>query len=199
MADSVLCKDVKPDWKISSLLPCPKETITPDTHEITVLIPTRSPRENCKLRESTYMLRGCLNGLLNKRRNFLHVDTFADSETQLEEKKNKHLEEENQVLKKENMEVENIKSHYAQLEENKKPKQLEHKYEIMERKMHLKVAELKEKLKDAHLITEIENDYKQYQLNKHMEAKQQPQEKCQEFELKNQRLQNRNAELVRVS
>lgn len=114
-------------------------------------------------------------------------------------KKNKHLEEENQVLKKENMEVENIKSHYAQLEENKKPKQLEHKYEIMERKMHLKVAELKEKLKDAHLITEIENDYKQYQLNKHMEAKQQPQEKCQEFELKNQRLQNRNAELVRVS
>lgn len=85
MADSVLCKDVKPDWKISSLLPCPKETITPDTHKITVLIPTRSPRENCKLRESTYMLRGCLNGLLNKRRNFLHVDTFADSETQLEE------------------------------------------------------------------------------------------------------------------
>lgn len=114
-------------------------------------------------------------------------------------KKNKHLEEENQILKKENMEVENIKSHYAQLGENKKPKQLEHKYEIMERKMHLKVAELKEKLKDALLITEIENDYKQYQLNKHMEAKQQPQEKCQEFELKNQRLQNRNAELVRVS
>lgn len=40
-------------------------------------------------------------------------------------KKNKHLEEENQILKKENMEVENvtqpqelenIKSHYAQLE-----------------------------------------------------------------------------------
>lgn len=153
---------------------------------------------------------------LQTAREYLHVEGFPQWTPQQKNmltplpiqkrnlrKKNKHLEEENRILNKENMgvenvtqpqELENIKSHYAQLEENKKPKQLEHKYEIMERKMHLKVAELEEKLKDAHLITEIENDYKQYQLNKHMEAKQQPQEKCQEFELKNQRLQNRNAE-----
>lgn len=55
-------------------------------------------------------------------------------------------------------EPENIKSQYAQLEE--KNKQLELEHQIMEKKIHLEVSELETKLKDAHMITEIEDDCK---------------------------------------
>lgn len=47
-------------------------------------------------------------------------------------------------------EMDSIKSQHAQLEE--KHKQLEHVYQILEGKMHLEVAELEAKLKDAHTI-----------------------------------------------
>lgn len=42
----------------------------------------------------------------------------------------------------------------------KKNKQLELEHQIMEKKIHLEVSELETKLKDAHMIIEIEDDCK---------------------------------------